>query len=524
MIFYNFITIIHYINESFTFTKSINLYVNDLYFFISEIYYLVILILLLIFCVIFTNIKNFKNSRYYIINNSLLNLIIFFFICFFLLNFNNINYYYTIFNNYYTNTFFILYFKYFIIILFILFIYLIKSYIKNFSNYDFEFIIILLFSIFSMFLILNSNDFLILYLAIELQSLCFYILVASKQNSSFSTESGLKYFILGSFASGLLLFGISLIYGFTGLLNFEDLNHFCISLNFVDNDNINYIQKGFLLGLSFITFSLLFKLGAVPFHMWLPDVYEGAPMIITAFLGIIPKITLLFIFVKLYFSIFFYYNFIWHNIFIYTAIFSIILGSIAAIYQIKIKRLFTYSIISNSGFFLFALSFCNIDGLQSLIFYLFIYLFTMLAIFICIISLKEVTNQVIIKKISLLINLYNINPILAISFSLLLFSIAGIPPLMGFFGKFYILLMGIKNSIFLITFLFIIFSIISMFYYIRLIKLMFFNKNKYWFLFENITKSNSIILGLFVIINMFFFINPNLILKLVHNISIIFYI
>lgn len=523
MLFYlNIIYFFHYIIDNYIYHKYINIYINDFYYFISEVYYLIILILLLIFGVIFTNLKNKNNNKYYIINNALINILIFFFLLFLFLNFNNLNLYYNIFNNYYTNTCFILYFKYFIILLVILFLYLLKFYILKFINFDFEFIIIIFFTIFSMLLILNSNDLLILYLVIELQSLCFYVLVASKQTSSFSTESGLKYFILGSFSSGLLLFGISLIYGFSGLLNFEDLHYFCSSLTYIKD--YNYIQNGLLLGLLFVTFALLFKLGVVPFHMWLPDVYEGAPTIITAFLSIIPKISILFIFIKFYFSIFFYYSFIWHSIFIYSAILSIIIGSIVAIYQIKIKRLFTYSIISNSGFFLFGLSFSNIEGLQSLIFYLFIYLFIMLNIFICIISIKEINNNLIIKKISLLINLYNINPILALSFSILLFSIAGIPPLVGFFGKFYILLIGLKNSLFFITFIFIIFSIVSMFYYIRLIKLMFFNKNKYWFFFDTITKSNSIILGFFILINLFFFINPNLIFKLIHNISISFYI
>jgi proton-translocating NADH-quinone oxidoreductase chain N len=362
---------------------------------------------------------------------------------------------------------------------------------------------------------------------LELQTLSLYILVSFKQTSSLSTEAGLKYFILGSFSSGLLLFGISLVYGFSGLLNFEDMYIFASALSYNTTGTsikLLSIESGFLLGLLFILVSLLFKLGIAPFHIWLPDVYEGAPTIIMAFMSIIPKIVILFVILKLYLNIFFFFNFIWHYIFIFLSLLSIIWGAIAALYQVKIKRLFTYSMINNSGFFLLGSSFVNIESVHSVFLYLFIYLFPMLGIFVSILSLKEKNNNLIIKKIFLLVNLYNINPLFAITFSLLLFSIGGIPPLIGFYGKFYLFIIALKNSIIFVSILFVIFSIVSLFYYLRLVKLIFFNKNKFWFFFDGINKSSSIMLSVITFINTGFFIYPDLLFRVLHNFSILFYL
>lgn len=505
----------------------LGLNLNDLYFSIFEIYLLFVVIILLIFCVFITNTANTLNKKYYVINNSLLNLLVFSLVFMFLLNYNNLHIYYLLFNNYYVNNEFVFYFINIVLLLSILFLFLFKQYLIDKPLFDYEFLIVLFLTFYSMFLILHANDFLLLYLAIELQSLCFYVLVSSKQVSSFSTEAGLKYFILGSFSSGLLLFGISLIYGFSGLLNFEELSIFSYSLSFntlADLTYISFIKNGFILGILFVTIALLFKLGVVPFHMWVPDVYEGAPTIITAFLSLIPKLVLIFVFIKLYYGVFFYFFSYWNYVFTFVALLSVILGSIAALYQIKIKRLLTYSMITNSGFFIFGLSLGSLEGIQVILLYILIYLFIMFGIFAVILTLKEKSNSILIKKIALLINLYNINPILALTLSIFLFSIAGIPPLVGFYGKFYLFYIALGNSLYIIALLFIIFSIVSIFYYVRLIKLMFFNKNKLWFYFESPQQYIVLLLSVLLFFNILFFIQPNLIFKLAYNLSILFYL
>jgi NADH-quinone oxidoreductase subunit N len=367
----------------------------------------------------------------------------------------------------------ITFFKILLVLFALIFFIILKDYIKNLKYYDFEFIVIILFSLVGMLLLLHSNDLISFYVTIELQSLCFYVLVSSKQTSSFSTESGLKYFILGSFSSGLLLFGLILIYGFSGLFNFEEL---ALYSQFLTPGYFTY--NGILLGVFLVTVALLFKIGVVPFHMWIPDVYEGAPTIITALMSILPKLVFFFIFVKLHYIVFFSFFSIFHNFFIICATSSVIVGSIAALYQIKIKRMLTYSMIANSGFLILIFSLGNLNSLGVGFFYLFAYLLITIGIFILVLSFREKSNNCILKNISSLTNFYEVNPILAFSFFLFLFSIAGIPPLLGFYSKFFVFLACIKSNLFFITLIFVVLSIVSIFYYIRLAKLMFFNRTR----------------------------------------------
>lgn len=295
-------------------------------------------------------------------------------------------------------------------------------------------------------MLLNTNDLTGLFFVIELQSLSLYILVSSKQTSSLSTESGLKYFILGCFSSGLILFGISLIYGFTGLLSYDDLSLY-VSAGFLNLSN-SYVNiftfSGFVAGLLFLTIGMLFKLGSAPFHMWMPDVYEGSPMIMTFYLSVIPKIPLIFIFFKLYYSVFFEIFYFYQFLFLLSAILSILIGSIAAIYQLKIKRLLTYSMITNTGYLLFGLALGDVSAIYVTLFYFVSYIFIMVGLFFCFILLTNNSNNILIKKINTLINLVEINPALAFSLFLLLFSIAGVPPLLGFYSKFFLFLYSLK--------------------------------------------------------------------------------
>ena len=395
---------------------------------------------------------------------------------------------------------------------------ILKDYVSGLKYYDFEFIIIILFSFVGMLLLLHSNDLISFYVTIELQSLCFYVLVSSKQTSSFSTESGLKYFILGSFSSGLLLFGIILIYGFSGLFNFDEL---AIYSQFLTTGYFMY--NGVLLGVFLVTVALLFKIGVVPFHMWIPDVYEGAPTVITALMSTLPKLVFFFMFVKLHYIVFYSFFSIFHNFFIISAILSVIVGSIAALYQIKIKRMLTYSTIANSGFLILIFSLGNLNSLSVGFFYLFAYLFIIIGIFISILSFREKSNSYILKNINSLTNLYEINPALAFSFFVFLFSMAGIPPLLGFYSKFFVFLACIKSNLFFIPLVFVVLSIISIFYYIRLTKFMFFNRTRNWVFLEPPSRLLTVVLGCVLVINLVFWLKPVLFLNLIYNISFYFY-
>ncbi len=517
------------INENFNnfFTADSGLFLNDLYFFMFEIFFLVFIVIFLIFFVFLSN-KKLYSGRYLNVSSTLLNILpLAIIILLMLANGNTLDNYY-LFNGFYYNDVSINFFKILILCSFIVFALAMRAYISSLKNYDFEFIIILLLSVFSSILILNSNDLMSLFFIIELQSLSFYVLVSSKQTSSFSTEGGLKYFILGSFSSGIILFGISLIYGFTGFLSYTDLMLFLSTFQFLDLNLFLYSFSfsGFFVGLILVTIGLLFKLGAVPFHMWMPDAYEGSPMIITAYLSTIPKISILFILFKLYYIVFFEVFAVYQILFILTALMSIILGSVAAIYQIKLKRLLTYSMITNTGYIVLGLSLGDVSGIYVTLFYLLSYIVIMLGLFSIFMTLRTVTNNVLIKRINSLVNLSEINPFLSFSLFILLFSIAGIPPLLGFYGKLFLFAFALKAKMYWLTLLFVIFSVISVFYYIRLVKIIYFNRNSSgaWTFLKDVPFSNAFIIALITLLNCIFFVNPNIVFKLIYNFTFYIYI
>lgn len=505
---------------------SYGLFFNDLNFFHFEIYFLFSIIILLIFFVILSNKKNYRSSYYLSVSNIFANLIPFIIIILIIiLNTNTTDPYY-LFAGFYYNDYTVIFFKNLILVGFFVFSFAIKQYVSYFKYYDFEFILVLLISLFSSILILNSNDLISLFFIIELQSLTFYILVSSKQTSSFSTESGLKYFILGCFSSGIILFGISLIYGFTGLLSYNDITLFLSEIWLVNSiSNFNYFPfSGFLIGFLLLTIGFLFKLGSVPFHMWMPDVYEGSPLLITAYLSTLPKISLIFIIFKLYYCVFFETFIFCQVLFIITALLSILVGSIAAIYQVKLKRMLTYSMIMNTGYLLLGLSFGDVSGVYITLFYLISYVFIMIGLFFCFLSLRDRSNGLLIKRINMFSNLLEANPFLALSIFILLFSIAGIPPLLGFYSKFFLFLFSLKYKMYWLTILFVIFSVISVFYYIRLVKLMYFNRTSGWVFWNDIPFSNSFIISFITIVNCVFFFNPNILFKLIYNFSFYLYV
>ena len=347
--------------------------------------------------------------------------------------------------------------------IFILFIS--KDYLKNNNIDKIEYPIIILASVIGMILMISSYDLIIFYLGLELQSLCLYILASIKREDQKSTESGLKYFILSSLATGLLLYGCSLIYGFTGSTNFE-----------VISKSLDSVNSGAIFGVVFVIVGLAFKVSAVPFHMWTPDVYEGSPTSVTAFFALVPKIAALSVFIRFMYVPFGNIILQWQTIIIFLSIASMLLGSVAAIGQNNIKRLMAYSSIGHMGYALAGLAAGTNSGVQSLIIYLIIYLVMNLGAFACILLLKRENNYY--ENINDLSGLSKNHPMIALCFLIIFFSLAGIPPLAGFFAKFYIFISVIEARMYTLAIIGLLATVISAFYYLKIIKIIYFDKPK----------------------------------------------
>ena len=380
-----------------------------------------------------------------------------------------------------------------------------KDYIKSNNIDKIEYPIIILSSTLGMILMISSYDLIIFYLGLELQSLCLYILASFKRDDGRSTEAGLKYFVLSALASGLLLYGCSLIYGFTGSTNFE-----------IISTNLDEANTGAVFGIVFIIVGLAFKVSAVPFHMWTPDVYEGSPTSVTVFFALIPKIAAFSIFIR-----FMYVPFVnmidqWQLIIVFLAIGSMILGAVAAIGQNNIKRLMAYSSIGHIGYALAGLSTGTNAGVQSTIIYLVIYLFMNLSVFGCIFMMKREEN--FLENINDLSGLSKNHPLLALCFLVSLFSLAGIPPLAGFFAKFYIFMSVIESKMYALAIIGLLTTVISAFYYLRIIKIIYFDKPKKSF--ENTTDLGlraSLIMATIAIL--IYFIYPSALINIVSSIT-----
>lgn len=407
---------------------------------------------------------------------------------------------------------FSIFIKNILILTFLLAIHISTNYITLEKITQYEYFILLGLAFLGLFTLVGANDLITFYLGIELQSLAFYILAAFKIYSNFSTEAGLKYFILGAFSSGLLLFGCSLIYGFSGTTNFYDLK-----LLLLGSELPLSIFLGIVVGSIFIIIGILFKLGAAPFHMWLPDVYEGVPTSITAIFAIVPKIAIFSVFLRLNFSLLFIDFPFWQELLTYSGLSSIVIGTFGALYQTKLKRLLAYSAISHVGFLLIGFISLSTWSIFSLIFYLLVYIIISINIFSVILSIRKRTNNIKIKKINELIILFKSNKTLAINFALILFSIAGIPPLAGFYSKFYIFVSAIKADVYVVALIAAILSVIGCLYYIRLIKLLFFKITDYWAFFFEISKTNSLIISISLFFNIFFFFYPELFTIYIYN-------
>tara|TARA_B100000586_G_scaffold264714_1_gene235455 strand:+ start:340 stop:1752 length:1413 start_codon:yes stop_codon:yes gene_type:complete len=382
-----------------------------------------------------------------------------------------------------------------------------REYLKINNIEKIEYPILILSSILGMILMISSYDLIIFYLGLELQSLSLYILASFNRENEKSTEAGLKYFVLSALATGLLLYGSSLIYGFTGSTNFE-----IISKNLDPND------IGAVFGIVFIIIGLAFKVSAVPFHMWTPDVYEGAPTSVTSFFALIPKIAAITVFIRFMYVPFLNVIDQWQIIIVFISIASMILGGTAAIGQKNIKRLMAYSSIGHMGYALAGLAPGTNSGIQSTIIYLIIYLVMNLGAFGCIFMMRR--ENTFYENIDDLSGLSKNHPLLALSFLVILFSLAGIPPLAGFFAKFYIFMSVIESQMYALAIIGLVTTVISAFYYLRIIKIIYFDKPKKPFEVNyNLGLKISLILSSILVL--IYFVYPSILIDLVSSIKII---
>ena len=376
-----------------------------------------------------------------------------------------------------------------------------KNYILDKKLSKFEYPIIILISILGMFFMVSSNDIILFYLGLELQSLSLYILASIDRDNLKSSESGIKYFVLSALSSGLLLYGCSLLYGFTGSTNFDLIS------NELGKEN-----TGAVFAMVFILVGLAFKVSAVPFHMWTPDVYEGAPTSITSYFAVVPKVAGLAVLIKFMLIPFSKILMEWQTIIIFISIASMILGAFAAIGQKNIKRLLAYSSIGHIGYALAGVATGVISGYESSIVYISIYVVMNLGAFSCLYLLKKDGEYK--ENISDLSGISKKHPILAISFLVILFSLAGIPPLGGFFAKFYVFTAVVEQQMYALAIIGLLTTVISAFYYLKIIKTIYFDDSV--ISFDN-TKNKFAQLSIFISCSILltFFLYPSVLSNVV---------
>src|SRR6478736_5038404 len=331
------------------------------------------------------------------------------------------------------------------------------------SRRIFEYAILIMLSTVGMMVLISAGDLIMLYLGLELMSLALYVIAASHRDNIKSTEAGLKYFVLGALSSGMLLYGASLIYGFTGTVTFTGIAAAATTGS-----------VGIVFGIVFLLAGLCFKVSAVPFHMWTPDVYEGAPTPVTAFFASAPKVAAMAVFTRVTLTAFPGIVTQWQQIIVFVAIASMVLGSFAAIGQKNIKRLMAYSSIGHMGFALVGLASGTVEGAQGVLVYIAIYVAMTLGSFAVILTMKR--NGQHVEEIGDFAGLSRTNPLLAFFFAMLLFSLAGIPPLAGFFAKFYVFVAAIKAGLFTLAVIGVLTSVVGAFYYLSIIKVMYFDE------------------------------------------------
>jgi NADH-quinone oxidoreductase subunit N len=341
-----------------------------------------------------------------------------------------------------------------------------RTYFEDVKAWRFEYPLLVALATLGMMLMISANDLMALYVGLELQSLALYVVAAFQRDSVRSTEAGVKYFVLGSVASGMLLFGASLIYGFCGGTAFVE-----ISKALIDGRGG---EIGTVIGLVFVVAGLAFKVSAVPFHMWTPDVYEGAPTPVTALFAVAPKIAAMSLLVSVLMGPFKPLFAQWQQIIVVASVLSMALGAFAALRQQNIKRLMAYSSIGNVGYILLGLAAGSEKGIQSVVFYLAIYLVMTLGVFATILLMKR--RGVMVEGVGDLAGLARSQPMMAFALLLFMFSLAGIPPLAGFWGKLYIFMAAVEAKLYWPAVLGVLASVVASYYYLRIVKVMYFDE------------------------------------------------
>jgi NADH-quinone oxidoreductase subunit N len=376
-----------------------------------------------------------------------------------------------------------------------------SGYVKTYQINNFEYFVIVALAIFGQLILISSADFLTAYLALEIQSFAFYLMAAFKRDSAYSTEAGLKYFLLGSFSSTLLLFGVSLLYGFFGTTNFSILS----LLLFESTDFKTLADIAFFL----ILIGLLFKLAAAPFHIWSPDVYEGAPLNSTIFFAIVPKISIMVLLFRIYGALASSSD-IWGVAILVSSVCSVIVGSFVTLKQKRLKKLLAYSGINHVGYLLLGVSMFTVESVSSVFFYLFAYMITGLAMWGIVSVLKRAdsvgSHTTTIADLGAMVK---VNPTLAVILAICLFSLAGIPPLIGFYAKLGIFQSALNSGFFTIASFIILTSVISTFYYIRLIKSAYFESSyKEWVFYAPLSAAQATVITLSFFAIVFLFYDP----------------
>ncbi len=369
------------------------------------------------------------------------------------------------------------------------------DYMRRARLEKFEYPILIVLATLGMMMMISANDLIALYLGLEVQSLALYVIAAFRTDSVRSSEAGLKYFVLGALSSGMLLYGCSLIYGFTGTTGFSGI---------AAAATLGQTNLGLIFGLVFFLAGLAFKVSAVPFHMWTPDVYEGAPTPVTAFFAAAPKVAAMAMFLRAVLAAFPEITPQWQQIVVFISIASMILGAFAAIGQTDIKRLMAYSSIGHMGYALVGLAAGNAAGAQAVIVYLTIYLVMNLGVFACILSMRRSDGMV--EDIDELAGLSRNNPPMAFLLAMLLFSLAGIPPLAGFFAKFYVFLAAINAGLYTLAVIGVLSSVVGAYYYLRIVKIIYFDEPAEKF--EPMPEGLKAVLGVSGLLVILFFAYP----------------
>ena len=378
------------------------------------------------------------------------------------------------------------------------------------ENQRFEYPILVLFSLLGMLLLVSSGNFIALYLAIELMSLALYVLAAFQRDSLRATEAGLKYFVLGSLASGMMLFGISLVYGFLLTTDFNQVAFVLREGLASGGGGWRYLSLGAMVGIIFIITGFAFKVSAAPFHMWTPDVYEGAPTPVTLFFATAPKVAGLAIFMRVMMETFGPAGDTWQQIVIAVSVASMLVGAFGALTQTNIKRLLAYSSIGHVGYALMGIVVNNAAGVQGLLIYLTLYVVMSAGMFGCVLLMRRGGKPV--EDIAELSGLAQTRPRMALMIAIFLFSMAGIPPLAGFIGKFYIFFAAVNAGLWWLALIGVLASVVSCFYYIKIVKLMYFDAPREAF-DDEVALSTRFTLGACALFTLLFFVVPSVLIE-----------